>query len=77
MIKYNCAYRGALKYDKYALNILELQNNVNILKNNSINNKIITNKTLKQLKNKFDNLYCSIVDNSLSEQLFIVQQYLK
>lgn len=76
MITYNFTYRGPLTYDKYALNILQMHNEVRLLKEKTIKDGEIKETVLKDLKNKFDSLYTNITNNSLSEQLFIVHQYL-
>ena len=77
MIGYDHTYRGPLTYDKYALNILQLHNEVKRLKNNIVDNGEIKNINLKELNTKFNTLFNNAIDNSLSEELFVMQQYLK
>lgn len=72
---YNHAYRGPISYDKHVLNTLELQNNAKRLKKTIEEDK--TDNAFIQMKNKFEDLYSSTTSNSLSEELFVVQLYLK
>lgn len=73
MIRYNFRQRGAFEYDKFALNFLQLNNEVN-----KLNEETISNEDLISLKKEIDNTFDVITgEKSLSSELNKIMLMLK